>query len=105
MEASNEYFRVVINRIYTTLKNMYADSEKELEEKFLENEVFYPQVVSQFKEWLNKYWSLNKRENSNLSNKVIFNLNERDYCKAIIEFIAGMTDNFAMDVYDEIVRF
>lgn len=35
MEASNEYFRVVINRIYTTLKNMYADSEKELEEKFL----------------------------------------------------------------------
>ena len=105
MEASNEYFRVVINRIYTTLKNMYADSEKELEEKFLENEVFYPQVVSQFKEWLNKYWSLNKRENSNLSNKIIFNLNERDYCKAIIEFIAGMTDNFAMDVYDEIVRF
>ena len=105
MEASNEYFKVVINRIYNTLKNMYADSEISIKEKFNQNEKFYPQVISQFKDWLEKYWSLNNRENSNLDNRVIFTLNEKDYCKAIIEFIAGMTDNFAMDVYNEIVRF
>lgn len=105
MEASNEYFKVVINRIYNTLKNMYADSESAIKEKFNQNEKFYPQVISQFRDWLEKYWSLNNRENSNLDNRVIFTLNEKDYCKAIIEFIAGMTDNFAMDVYNEIVRF
>ena len=105
MEASNEYFRVVINRIYNTLKNMYGDNEKEIDEKFKQNEKFYPQVISQFREWLNKYWILNNRENSNLDNKVIFELNQRDYCKAIIEFIAGMTDNFAIAVYNEIIRF
>ena len=105
MEASNEYFKVVINRIYNTLKNMYADSEISIKEKFNQNEKFYPQVISQFRDWLEKYWSLNNRENSNLDNRVIFTLNEKDYCKAIIEFIAGMTDNFAMDVYNEIVRF
>ena len=105
MEASNEYFKVVINRIYNTLKNMYADSESAIKEKFNQNEKFYPQVISQFRDWLEKYWSLNNRENSNLDNRVIFTLNEKNYCKAIIEFIAGMTDNFAMDVYNEIVRF
>ena len=105
MEASNEYFRVVINRIYNTLKNMYGDNEKEIDEKFKQNEKFYPQVISQFREWLNKYWILNNRENSNLDNKVIFELNQRDYYKAIIEFIAGMTDNFAIAVYNEIIRF
>ena len=105
MEASNEYFKVVINRIYITLKNMYADSEIAINEKFNYYEKIYPQIVSQFKDWLNKYWSLNKRENSVLGNRIIFDLNERDYCKAIIEFIAGMTDNFAINFYNEIVKF
>lgn len=105
MEAANEYFRVVLNRIYSTLKNMYADDEAAINEKFNHYEKFYPQVVSQFRDWLKKYWSLNKREGSNLNNKIIFDLNEKDYCKAIIEFVAGMTDNFAMDVYNEIIRF
>ena len=105
MEASNEYFRMVINRIYVTLKNMYGDSEIAINENFSRFEKFYPQTVSQFRDWLSKYWNLNKRENSNLGNRIIFDLNEKDYCKAIIEFIAGMTDNFAMDVYNEMVRF
>lgn len=105
MEASNEYFRVVINRIYNTLKNLYGGSESEIIEKFNQYEVFYPQIVSQFRDWLNKYWNLNKRENCNLENKIVFELNEKDFCKAIIEFIAGMTDNFAIDVYNEIIRF
>lgn len=105
MEAANEYFRVVLNRIYSTLKNMYADDEVAINENFNHYEKFYPQIVSQFRDWLKKYWSLNKREGSNLNNKIIFDLNEKDYCKAIIEFVAGMTDNFAMDVYNEIIRF
>ena len=104
MDAANEYFRFVINRIYNTLKAMYSN-ENSINKKFEEYEKYYPQVISQFREWLNRYWSLNKRENSNLSNRVIFDLNEKDYYKAIIEFIAGMTDNFAMDVYNEIIRF
>ena len=84
---------------------MYGSSKSEINEKFNQYEVFYPQIVSQFRDWLNKYWSLNKRENCNLENKIVFELNEKDFCKAIIEFIAGMTDNFAIDVYNEIIRF
>ena len=105
MEASNEYFNIIINRIYNTLKNMYADDKEGIYISLESYKKYYPKIVSQFEEWLERYWSLNSRENCNLNNKVIFDLSEKDYCKAIIEFIAGMTDNFAMDVYNEIVRF
>lgn len=105
MEASNEYFNIVINRIYNTLKNMYVDDAEGIYKSLESYKKYYPKIVSQFEEWLERYWSLNSRENCNLNNKVIFDLSEKDYCKAIIEFIAGMTDNFAMDVYNEIVRF
>lgn len=105
MEASNEYFNIVINRIYNTLRNMYVDDAEGIYKSLECYKKYYPKIVSQFEEWLERYWSLNSRENSNLNNRVIFDLSEKDYCKAIIEFIAGMTDNFAMDVYNEIVRF
>lgn len=101
MEAANEYFKIVINRIYDTLKKMYdADN---LFQKFEEYAVFYPGVVKQFEEWLKKYCDLNR--DGKFKNKVIYTLSEKDYCKAIIDFIAGMTDNFAINVYEEIVRF
>ncbi len=103
MIASNEYFNIVINRIYTTLKNLY--SENNIEKSFEEAKKFYPSIIPQFKEWLDRYWNLNNRENTNLKNKVVFSFNEKNYCKAIIQFISGMTDNFAMDVYNEIIRF
>lgn len=105
MEAANEYFRVVINRIYNTLKRMYVSNSEEIYDSFCYYEKYYPKIVSQFREWLERYWCLNDRINCNLNNNVIFEFNERDYSKAIIEFIAGMTDNYAMDAYNEIVRF
>lgn len=103
MIASNEYFQIVLNRIYTTLKNLY--SKTNIEKNFEEAKKFYPNVIQQFKEWLDRYWCLSDRANSNLENKILYNSSEKDYCKAIIEFISGMTDNYAIDVYNEIIRF
>lgn len=104
LEASNEYFRVIINRIYNTLKNTY-DKENTLNnlEKLKK---FYPQTIVCFNDWLYKYWNLRNRNNANLKNKIIYTYeNPKDYYKAIIDFIAGMTDNYAIDMYNEIVSF
>ena len=103
MIASNEYFNIVLNRIYITLKSLY--SEKDINKKFTEAEKFYPNLIPQFREWLGRYWKIKDRNSTNLKNKIIYDYNEKDYYKAIIEFISGMTDNFAMDVYNEIIRF
>ena len=103
MVASNEYFKIVLNRIYITLKDLY--SENNIKQNFKNAQKFYPNVIPQFEEWLERYGELNNRENTNLKNKIIFGYNKKDYYKAIIEFISGMTDNFAIDVYNEIIRF
>ena len=31
--------------------------------------------------------------------------NEKDFYKAIIYYISGMTDNFAVEIYNEIIHF
>ena len=39
-------------------------------------------------------------------NKVIYDLNNiQDYCRAIIDYMSGMTDQYIINVYDEIVKF
>lgn len=103
LDASNEYFKVIINRIYNTLKALY--SENKMESNFKKVERFYPQTIVQFKKWLFKYGNIEDKSNTKLQNKIIYNNTEKDYYKAIIDFIAGMTDNFAIDIYNEIVSF
>ena len=40
-----------------------------------------------------------------LLNKVLFSIdNEKDFYKAIIYYISGMTDNFAIEIYNEIIH-
>lgn len=108
LEASTEYFRVIINRIYNTLKKAYAPSNNELIANLNNLGKFYPESIESFKEWLFKYSDIidRKAEMKNYKNKVIYNVaEEKEYYKSIIDFIAGMTDNYAIDMYNEIIRF
>ena len=67
---------------------------------------FYPKLYKNFLSFLNHYFDLGNRENLKLKNQVVFNLNnEKEFYKAIIYFISGMTDNFAIEIYNEIIGF
>ena len=104
LDASNEYFKVVINRIYNTLKNVYESNN--IERNFEKLEKFYPQTITGFKEYLYRYSELNcKRKELNLLNNIIYKDTQTDYIKAIIDYIAGMTDNYAIEIYNEILKF
>ena len=102
IQPSNSYFKLIINEIYNTLKNTF-DKENTLEKiKFMEKT--YPKVIGNFKEWIENYWNLERNEK--LKNDVLFDIsNEKDYSSAIILYIAGMTDNFAIETYQNIVGF
>ncbi len=77
----------------------------------------YPKLCSTFEDWLIKHsnyksWSVEKR--SFIDKKSIFHYNtpvifdindDESYTKCIIEFISGMTDQFAIQVYEEIITF
>ena len=102
IKPSSRYFNIVINEIYFTLKNIY-DGENTLNN--MENiKKIYPEVISNFQKWLESYWNFER--NSFNKNDVIFDVtSEKDFCKAIIYYISGMTDNFAIDTYNKIIGF
>lgn len=94
LKPSARYFNIIINEIYSTIKNNYGQKDKSVN----------PEVIESFEKWLSNYWNL-KRNDTN-KNDVIFDMkNERDFCKAIIYYISGMTDNFAIETYNKIVGF
>lgn len=102
MHPSITHFKIVLNEIYNILKNTYE------EEKTIENirnlKKFYPKLSCSFEDWIINYWNLERKEYS--KNDIIININkEKDFCKAVIYYISGMTDNFATDIYNEIIDF
>ena len=89
-----EYFRLVINQIYNTLKKTYNNKTKMQE--------LYPELVNDFYNWLGSY--IKNDRLSKFKNKIIFDINnENDFCSAIIYYISGMTDNYAIKVYNSII--
>lgn len=102
LSISTEYFRLVIKTIYDILKKCY-DSDGSLKNMDKMKNI-YPRVITNFEEWLSNYWNLERKETN--KNKEIFDIrNIKDFSKAIIIYISGMTDNFAIDTYNNIIDF
>ena len=96
IKPSSEYFNIVLNRIYDTLKETFFDKEKVAE--------MYPEVVKDFEEWLSGYWNLPRKEI--YKNTAIFDISDlKQFCHAIIYYISGMTDNYAIKMYNSIINF
>ena len=67
---------------------------------------YYPNLSNEFIGWLSNYAETEDRIESDYSNKIIYNLeNIEDYCRAILDYISGMTDKYIVQVYNEIVSF
>ena len=102
LQPSNKYFKLIINEIYETLKKTFEGENTVNNIEKMEKT--YPWVIKNFKEYLVNYWNLER--NIKNQNDVLFNIfDEKNYCKAIILYIAGMTDNFAIETYQNIVGF
>lgn len=93
---STHYFKLVLNNIYDLLKESYYNKNKA--------RTICPELLYNFEEWLANYWNL-ERASIN-KNNIIFDIkDEKDYCKAILYYISGMTDNYAIEMYNKIIRF
>ena len=67
---------------------------------------YYPILSYEFTNWLSNYANTEDRKEDTYNNKIIYDLNNlEDYCRAIIDYMAGMTDNYIVQVYNEIVSF
>lgn len=102
LKPSDNYFSVVIEQIYNTLKNTYNGTKTF--DQLHKLKKFYPNLVTRFIDWFDNFSTLGDREN--LKNKVLFDIEKpNDYYFAIVLYIAGMTDKFAIDTYNEIIGF
>lgn len=104
LEPSNKYFNLIINDIYHTLKNTF-DGINTIKNLDLLSK-HYPKLINSFKNWMFCYYNLPYRKNYNLKNQIIFDITqEKDFYKGILYYISGMTDNFAIEIYNELIRF
>ena len=69
----------------------------------------YPLLSATFEDWLVKYTSYNLEKRANIkfdSIQPVCDLSQPDsFNKCIIEFISGMTDQFAITIHEEIISF
>ena len=102
LDPSNRYFSYIINEIYNTIKNCYDYNNTYTNLNKLKK--FYPNLTTGFMEWFNNYSK--DSEKKNLKNKVLFDINKpTDFYYAIICYISGMTDKFAINMYNEIIGY
>ena len=104
LKPSVRYFNLVINEIYNLLKSSYdglntLDNIRKLSKA-------YPKLCESFISFIYNYYDFGNRDSLKLKNKILFSLdNAKDYYQAIIYYISGMTDNFAIEIYNEIIHF
>ena len=113
------YAKLIIDTIFNLLEGLY---NKEYTYRSLwRQSKYYPMLIKYFLNWLLAYSDmrimilerkiiLRKRhdftDTNRCANKIIYALHrEKDYIKAIIDFISGMTDSFAIKVFNEITSF
>ena len=69
---------------------------------------FAPVLSKNFEDWLVKYsnYDEEKKKIRKYLTQTVFDINSTEsYEKCVIEFISGMTDNFARTVFEEIISF
>lgn len=100
--SSIQYFSLIINQIYNTLFENFDGINTLIKLQNLKK--FYPTLINSFTDWIIQY--LNTRNQPFYRNEALYNIeNKEDYSRAIITYISGMTDKFAIDIYNEIIGF
>lgn len=102
IKPSNRFFEVVLSEIYNTLKSCY--NNKSAINSVQKLKKFYPTLYKDFSGFLCKYYTIPDRKN--LKNKIIFDDSaQKDFYKSILYYISGMTDKYAIEIYNEIIGF
>ena len=104
IEPTVRYFTVLMNEIFYTLKKEFNGENTIRNLKRMGR--YYPMLSEEFIDWLANYTNIKERDESEYKNKLIYNLSDlKDYERAIIDYMSGMTDNYIVKIYNEIVSF
>lgn len=104
IQPTVRYFTVVMNEIFYILKQEYNGTATIKNIKKLKR--YYPVLSQEFATWLETYSNCDERDNEKYFNKIVYDLNDsKQYSKAIIDYMSGMTDQYIVRTYNEIISF
>lgn len=107
-----EYSQLVINQIFDVLYKTYDGKHSWGQIEKMKQ--FYPILMDSFIKWLAKYCEIDIIPNRDLkeialtceNEKIYESLQtEKIYARAVIDFISGMTDRFAIKVFNELLTY
>ncbi len=102
----DKFCKLIIQSLFNALTNENFEIDTH---SFLEKQAkFYPSLIKHFENWLIKYsnYDPNTRSTKFYHNIIVYDIQkQRDYNKAIIDFLSAMTDKFALEMYHELIRF
>lgn len=102
VKRADKYFALVLSEIYEVLASCFeGENTVERLEKL---KSVHPYPVEKFLDWLTAYGM--RMGTLHHKNVPVYDLCDRkEYCRAVIHFISGMTDKYAMDTYNSIISF
>lgn len=112
LEPFKHYSELIITQIFDSLNNMY--DEKHTWDALAENRRFTPQLIGSFEKWLARYCDTAIVPTGDLkylalkceNNKIYKQLETSEiYAQAIIDYISGMTDRFAIALFNELLQY
>ena len=90
MLGSVDYFELVLNKLFWFLSRMnFRDDDMKK---------ICPVLADDFNKWLKEFFSLD------INHRDII-ISDNEFLQAVIYYIAGMTDNFAIETYNKIISF
>lgn len=107
LNGYKDYGELIIHRVYDALIELYNDGRMFEKRHYFDKQ--FPTLTTNFLEWIGDYWDKTDRESETcvLKNKVVYHVEDqpRDFYKAVIDYISGMTDQFIERIYQELIRF
>lgn len=110
-EAFKKYASLIINELFDVLYSCYNGGD--VEDGFNKKIGTYPVIVKEFKDYLKKYsakahfLSDGEKSYEKYKNKKIYKdlTDEKVFVRAILDYIAGMTDRYAVDSFNRLTTY
>lgn len=88
--SSVDYFELILNKLFWFLSKMIFSDEDMIK--------ICPVLADDFNKWLKEFFNLDIKHKDMV-------ISDSEYLQAIIYYIAGMTDNYAIEMYNKIISF
>jgi dGTPase len=112
LESFKDYARIVLERVFYTLLDAYKKEDTIYEIR--KRSKIYPALMKGFSEWIVLYcdfdykdvrWA-NSRSTRSVNRKIYKSLDTIEtYAQAILDYIAGMTDRYAIKMFNELIEY